>query len=121
MDPDTRRRLLILQHGQDTRDPPPPPPFPVGPPSHVSVPPPVQTRGNWFPLEEEMNPRSLNRPPKEFPSETETARFDKKRPLSPSYFHSGENPNPNPNSFNRIINPSQRFPVQVNDDFDVCY
>ncbi|XP_020084692.1 RNA polymerase II C-terminal domain phosphatase-like 1 isoform X3 [Ananas comosus] len=114
VDPDTRRRLLILQHGQDTRDPPPPPPFPVGPPSHVSVPPPVQTRGNWFPLEEEMNPRSLNRPPKEFPSETETARFDKKRPLSPSYFHSGENPNPNPNSFNRIINPSQRFPVQLN-------
>nr|CAD1844371.1 unnamed protein product [Ananas comosus var. bracteatus] len=92
VDPDTRRRLLILQHGQDTRDPPPPPPFPVGPPPHVSVPPPVQTRE----------------------IETETARFDKKRPLSPSYFHSGENPNPNPNSFNRIINPSQRFPVQLN-------
>ncbi|KAJ3680335.1 hypothetical protein LUZ60_016613 [Juncus effusus] len=34
LDPDTRRRLLILQHGQDTRDssPPfPPPPPPVGP------------------------------------------------------------------------------------------
>lgn len=28
LDPNTRRRLLILQHGQDIRDPPPPPPPP---------------------------------------------------------------------------------------------
>jgi RNA polymerase II C-terminal domain phosphatase-like 1/2 len=42
LDPDTRRRLLILQHGQDTRDPTPPVPVPV---------PTVQPHGNWFPTD----------------------------------------------------------------------
>ncbi|KAG0488519.1 hypothetical protein HPP92_007330 [Vanilla planifolia] len=51
LDPNTRRRLLILQHGQDTRDnpppplPPPPPPFPARP-LQVSVSP-AQSRGSW--------------------------------------------------------------------------
>ncbi|KAL3627703.1 hypothetical protein CASFOL_029066 [Castilleja foliolosa] len=53
LDPDTRRRLLILQHGQDMREPPPgEPQFPARPPVPVSVPR-AQPRG-WFPVEEEQ-------------------------------------------------------------------
>jgi RNA polymerase II C-terminal domain phosphatase-like 1/2 len=65
LDPDTRRRLLILQHGQDTRDSSlsNETQFPIRPPSlppAVPVPPPMPPRGNWFPMDEEM------RPPPEF-------------------------------------------------------
>ncbi|XP_044461081.1 RNA polymerase II C-terminal domain phosphatase-like 1 [Mangifera indica] len=87
LDPDTRRRLLILQHGQDTRDQPPSEPsFPVRPPMQVSAPR-VQSRGSWFPSEEEMSPRQLNRAgPKEFPLDSEPMQTDKPRPHHPSFF-----------------------------------
>ena len=44
LDPDTRRRLLILQHGQT-----PAPPLPAVP------------HGNWFLVEDGMNSNNLNR------------------------------------------------------------
>ncbi|XP_056859097.1 RNA polymerase II C-terminal domain phosphatase-like 1 isoform X2 [Raphanus sativus] len=56
----TRRRLLILQHGQDPRDAAP------GEPSSpkrlpVQAPPPhVQPRSSWLPAEEEMDPEIEN-------------------------------------------------------------
>ncbi|XP_072987720.1 RNA polymerase II C-terminal domain phosphatase-like 1 [Typha latifolia] len=106
LDPDTRRRLLILQHGQDTRDPTPP--FAVRPPLHVPVPP-VQPQGNWFPLEEDRNLRNLSRPPKGFPLEPETVRYDKKRPQHSSFYRGAENTV----SSYRGPNQNQRFPAQL--------
>nr|XP_029119740.1 RNA polymerase II C-terminal domain phosphatase-like 1 isoform X2 [Elaeis guineensis] len=106
LDPDTRRRLLILQHGQDIRDPTPQ--FPVRPPLHVAVSP-VQSRGSWFPLEEEMNPRQLSRAPKEFSLEPETVCFDKKRPNHQSYYRTGENSI----SSDRVLNENRRLAMQL--------
>ncbi|KAJ0018280.1 hypothetical protein Pint_10632 [Pistacia integerrima] len=95
LDPDTRRRLLILQHGQDTRDQPPSEPsFPVRPPMQVSAPR-VQSRGSWFPSEEEMSPRQLNRAgPKEFSLDSEPMQIDKHRPHHPPFFPKVESPVP---------------------------
>ncbi|XVF25833.1 hypothetical protein REPUB_Repub13aG0247800 [Reevesia pubescens] len=81
LDPDTRRRLLILQHGQDTRDHTPPEPSfpPVRPTMQVPVPR-AQSRGSWFSAEEEMSPRQLNRVvPKEFPLDSERMHIEKHR------------------------------------------
>ncbi|CAI9772851.1 unnamed protein product [Fraxinus pennsylvanica] len=91
LDPDTRRRLLILQHGQDTRDHASvEPQFPAGPPMQVSAPR-VPACG-WFPVEEEMSPRQLNRvtPPKEIPSIPESIPIDKHRPHHPPFIHKVE-------------------------------
>ncbi|KAF8115018.1 hypothetical protein N665_0030s0065 [Sinapis alba] len=80
LDPDTRRRLLILQHGQDSRDAAPSePPFLQRPP--VQTPPPrVQPRNGWFPVEEEMDPAPLRRTvSKEYP-------LDSERPRHQSFF-----------------------------------
>lgn len=79
LDPDTRRRLLILQHGQDMREQPPSePPFTARSP--VQVPPPrVQTHGNWFPPEEEISPGHPSRTvPKEYPLDMDV-HIDKHR------------------------------------------
>ncbi|KAG5561633.1 hypothetical protein RHGRI_004631 [Rhododendron griersonianum] len=82
LDPDTRRRLLILQHGQDTRDHPlGEPQFPGRPPLQVSVPR-VQARGNWFPMEEEMSPRLLT---KEFPMNSEAMHMEKHHSHHPPF------------------------------------
>ncbi|XP_030969184.1 RNA polymerase II C-terminal domain phosphatase-like 1 [Quercus lobata] len=87
LDPDTRRRLLILQHGQDTRDhAPAEPPFPVRPPLQVAVPR-AQSHSGWFPVEEEMSPRQVSRAvPKEFPLDAEPMHIEKHRPQHPSFF-----------------------------------
>ncbi|KAL7088882.1 hypothetical protein ACP275_13G155500 [Erythranthe tilingii] len=81
LDPDTRRRMLILQHGQDMRGPSPSEPqFPARTPMQVSVPR-VQPHG-WFPVEEEMSSRQPNQvalPPKEFPLNVESLPIDKNR------------------------------------------
>lgn len=91
LDPNTRRRLLILQHGQDTRDHiPKDSALPARVPMQVSMTPSIQSHGSWFPLEEEMSPRKLNRAPKEFPFEPEAVRFDKSRSHH-SFFHRMEN------------------------------
>ncbi|PNT69120.1 RNA polymerase II C-terminal domain phosphatase-like 1 isoform X2 [Brachypodium distachyon] len=101
LDPDTRRRLLILQHGQDTRDPTPP--LPAVPPVQVPVPP-VQPNENWYPVEDGMNPNNLNRGTTGFPVESV------KQPPQPSYFHGGDN---NPVSSDRFNYQNQRFPPQL--------
>nr|BAJ34643.1 unnamed protein product [Eutrema halophilum] len=92
LDPDTRRRLLILQHGQDTRDPAPSePPFPQRPP--VQAPPPhVQPRNGWFPVEEEMDQAPLRRTvSKEYPLDSEMIHMEKNRPRHPSFFSKIDN------------------------------
>lgn len=88
LDPDTRRRLLILQHGQDTRDRlSSEPAFPVRPPPIQQVAGPrAQSRGSWSPMEEEMSPRQINRTArKEFPVDVEPMR-EKHRSNHPSFF-----------------------------------
>lgn len=111
IDPNTRRRLLILQHGQDNVRssppplPPPPPPlpsFPFGPPS-IQVPVPSgQPRTNWLPLEEEMMPpRQPIKPHKEFALEAEAMNYDRKRSNRSSFgrdrfHHENQRPPPPP-------------------------
>ncbi|XP_030543494.1 RNA polymerase II C-terminal domain phosphatase-like 1 isoform X2 [Rhodamnia argentea] len=108
LDPDTRRRLLILQHGQDNRDQVPgDPPFPVRPPIQVSAPR-AQSHGTWFPVEEEMSPRRLTRSvPKEYPLDSEM-HIDKHRPHHPSLFPNVENSIPP----ERTVHESHRLPKE---------
>ncbi|GKV00905.1 hypothetical protein SLEP1_g13515 [Rubroshorea leprosula] len=110
LDPDTRRRLLILQHGQDTREhTSSEQPFPVRPPVPVSVPP-VQSRGSWFHVEEEMIPRQLKRAvSKESRLDSESMRSDKHRPHYPSFFHKAESSIPS----DRILHENQRLPKEA--------
>ncbi|KAL9234077.1 hypothetical protein vseg_008989 [Gypsophila vaccaria] len=104
LDPDTRRRLLILQHGHEApftaRPPlqaavaaPAPVPLPVaGPapaPVPVQAPVPVPGRGpgpgsrmNWFPVEDHMGPGPLSRPlPKSY--SIDSGHTEKRRPSPP--------------------------------------
>ncbi|KAG8037932.1 hypothetical protein GUJ93_ZPchr0024g29090 [Zizania palustris] len=104
LDPDTRRRLLILQHGQDTRDPTP---LPVIPPVQASGPP-VQPHGNWFHVEDGLNPNNLNRGSAGFSVESEPMHYEKKQPPQP-LFHGGENTI----SSDRFSYQNQRFPSQL--------
>ncbi|XP_066332182.1 RNA polymerase II C-terminal domain phosphatase-like 1 isoform X1 [Miscanthus floridulus] len=106
LDPDTRRRLLILQHGQDTRDPTPP--LPAIPPVQVPVPP-VQPHGNWFPTEDGLNPSNLNRGSAGFTVESDSMLYEKKQPPHPSFFHGGDSPM----SSDRFGYQNQRFPSQL--------
>ncbi|XP_057764576.1 RNA polymerase II C-terminal domain phosphatase-like 1 isoform X2 [Salvia miltiorrhiza] len=90
LDPDTRRRLLILQHGQDMREhPPSEPTFPARPTMQVSLPR-GQTRG-WFSVEEEMSPGQLDRvaPPKVILN-AESIPIDKNRSPHPPFLHKVE-------------------------------
>lgn len=106
LDPNTRRRLLILQHGQDTRDHVPNDSvLPARVPLQVSLNPPIQSHGGWFPVEEEMSPRKLNRAPKDFAFEPEAVRYDKNRPFFPRVdnFSRPERP----------IHDNQRLPKEV--------
>ncbi|KFK28749.1 hypothetical protein AALP_AA7G041800 [Arabis alpina] len=109
LDPDTRRRLLILQHGQDTRDPSPSEPsFPQRPP--VQAPPPhVQPRSSWFPAEEEMDPTQLRRPvPKEYPLDSEMMHMDKHRPRQQSFFSKIDNSTQS----DRMLHENRRLPKE---------
>ncbi|KAG7546671.1 FCP1 homology domain [Arabidopsis suecica] len=92
LDPDTRRRLLILQHGQDTRDPAPSEPsFPQRPPVQAPAPH-VQSRNGWFPVEEEMDPAQIRRAvSKEYPLDSEMIHIEKHRPRHPSFFSKIDN------------------------------
>lgn len=110
LDPDTRRRLLILQHGQDTRDhAPSEPQFPTRPSAQVSVPR-MQSRGGWFPSEEEMSPQRPSREgPKEFPLDSEPIHIEKHRTRHPSFFPRVESSIPS----ERILQDHQRLPKEV--------
>ncbi|KAG8385604.1 hypothetical protein BUALT_Bualt03G0062400 [Buddleja alternifolia] len=95
LDPDTRRRLLILQHGLDMRERRPSEShFPARSAVQVSAPR-VQPRG-WFPVEEEMSPGQLNRvaPPKKFPLDAESLHTDKHWAHHPPFLHKTEAPIP---------------------------
>lgn len=87
LDPDTRRRLLILQHGQDSRDQTSSDtPCPIRHANQASAPR-VQSRGRWLPVEEEIGSQQHNRVvPKEFPVDSEPMRIEKHRPHHPSFF-----------------------------------
>lgn len=111
LDPDTRRRLLILQHGQDNREhTPTEPPFPVRPPMQVSVPH-VQPREGWFPTGEEMSPpRQPSRVvAKEFRLDSEPMHIEKQRPPHPPFFAKIESSIPS----DRMIQENQRLPKEV--------
>ncbi|GMN50838.1 hypothetical protein TIFTF001_020000 [Ficus carica] len=111
LDPDTRRRLLILQHGQDNREhTPTEPPFPARPPMQVSVPH-VQPRGGWFPTEEEMSPpRQPSRVvAKEFCLDSEPMHIEKQRPPHPPFFAKIESSIPS----DRMIQENQRLPKEA--------
>ncbi|XWS15721.1 hypothetical protein CRYUN_Cryun34aG0026200 [Craigia yunnanensis] len=105
LDPDTRRRLLILQHGQDTRDHTPPEPAfpPVRPTMQVAVPR-AQSHGSWFTAEEEMSPQQLNRAvPNEFPLDAEQMHIEKHR--HPPFFPKVESSIPS----DRLLCENQRL------------
>jgi RNA polymerase II C-terminal domain phosphatase-like 1/2 len=109
LDPDTRRRLLILQHGHDSRDnAPSESPFPARPSTQVSAPR-VQSVGSWVPVEEEMSPRQLNRTPREFPLDSDPMNIEKHRTHHPSFFHKVESNIPS----DRMIHENQRQPKEV--------
>lgn len=90
LDPDTRRRLLILQHGQDTgKHNSVDPPFPVRP-LKITLPP-NQAPGGWLGPEEEMSPRQITRPSQGPSLQPDSLSFDKQRLPQPSYYHGPEN------------------------------
>ncbi|PPR95420.1 hypothetical protein GOBAR_AA25232 [Gossypium barbadense] len=109
LDPDTRRRLLILQHGQDTRDHTPP--EPAFPPARPAMQVPVsraQSRASWFSSDEEMSPRQLNRAvPKEFPLDPERMHMEKHR--GPPFFPKVESSSPS----DRLLRENQRLPKET--------
>lgn len=111
LDPDTRRRLLILQHGQDTREnAPPEPPFPVRPPVPVSAPRVQPHGGGWLPAEEMSPPRQPNLPAtKEFPFDSQQMQIDTHRTQHPSFFSKVESSIPP----DRIMQENQRLPKEV--------
>ncbi|KAH9321249.1 hypothetical protein KI387_015888, partial [Taxus chinensis] len=89
LDPDTRRRLLILQHGQDTgKHNSADPPLPVRP-LQITVPP-NQAPGGWLGAEEEMSPRELTRPSKGLPVQSDSLSLEK-QVQQPSFYHGVEN------------------------------
>uniref|UniRef100_A0A2P2LPT7 DRBM domain-containing protein n=1 Tax=Rhizophora mucronata TaxID=61149 RepID=A0A2P2LPT7_RHIMU len=108
LDPDTRRRLLILQHGIDTRDhAPSESSFPVKPSVQVSIPR-VQSRGSWVSVEEEMSPRQLNRTV-EFHPDSEPMRVEKHRPYHQPFLPKVESSIPP----HRMFHESQRMPKEA--------
>lgn len=73
IDPDTRRRLLILQHGMDAgrKDPPS---LPTS--LQVQIPQVVAPAGGWLGTEEEMSPRRPTRRSPELVLEPESPSFE---------------------------------------------
>lgn len=91
LDPDTRRRLLILQHGQDTEHPRNPQEnsmdssFSLKGQLHLSIPS-AAPAGGWLGAEEEMSPRQLSRSTSGIILEPESPSFGKQRSHGPSFF-----------------------------------
>ena len=92
LDPDTRRRLLILQHGQDTQ-------YqhtfqeaatvPVTSHLHVTIPTPTPA-GGWLGAEEEMSPGEVSRTSSGLILEPESPSFRKQSSHSPPFYGSFE-------------------------------
>ncbi|XP_042941676.1 RNA polymerase II C-terminal domain phosphatase-like 1 isoform X2 [Carya illinoinensis] len=110
LDPDTRRRLLILQHGQDTREhTSTEPPYPVRPPIQVPTPQ-LQSHGGWFTVEEEMSPLQLSRAgAKEFPLDPEPMHIEKHGPTHPPFFPKVECSI----ASERVLHENQRLPKEA--------
>ncbi|XP_042038794.1 RNA polymerase II C-terminal domain phosphatase-like 1 isoform X2 [Salvia splendens] len=86
LDPDTRRRLLILQHGQDMREQPPNEnQFPARPPGPAPLPR-AHPQG-WFPPEEEMTLRQLNQVPPPLELNAEALSIDNNWARKSSFLH----------------------------------
>ncbi|XP_027339450.1 RNA polymerase II C-terminal domain phosphatase-like 1 isoform X2 [Abrus precatorius] len=113
LDPDTRRRLLILQHGQDTREnTSSEPPFPIRHPIQGSVPCVPSHRG-WFSVEEEMGTQAqqLSRlVPKEFPADSEPLHIEKHWPHCPPLLSNVDN---SISSCRTLHESHQRLPKEV--------
>ncbi|CAH9141707.1 unnamed protein product [Cuscuta epithymum] len=113
LDPDTRRRLLILQHGMDNREHPPGESQPSARSSVPTSVPRVQPH-SWFPNEEDMvGPGQLKRglPPKDFSSSGDSVHMEKHRLHPPPYHHKMDGSVPS----DRLVE-SQRLPKEASDD-----
>ncbi|KAH7441695.1 hypothetical protein KP509_03G049400 [Ceratopteris richardii] len=92
LDPDTRRRLLILQHGQDTEHAHPSQEKSIEPSSflrpslHATLP--TAPAGGWLGVEEEISPMIVSKPSSGLLLETESSSFSKQHTLSPSFYGS---------------------------------
>ncbi|XP_010256579.1 PREDICTED: RNA polymerase II C-terminal domain phosphatase-like 2 isoform X5 [Nelumbo nucifera] len=88
LDPDLRRRLLILQHGQDVRDQcSGDPPILPRPPAQAS-PPLIQTRGGWL-VEEDINMGQIKNQPLGFTHESD-ALLPNKRDQQSLHYHNAD-------------------------------
>jgi RNA polymerase II C-terminal domain phosphatase-like 1/2 len=96
LDPDTRRRLLILQHGQDTR-------------SYATSASPSSNSATSWELVSHGQPCNMNRGSAGSTVESDFMLYEKKQPPHPSLFHSGESPL----SSDRFSYQNQRFPTQA--------
>jgi RNA polymerase II C-terminal domain phosphatase-like 1/2 len=92
LDPDTRRRLLILQHGQDTQYPhsfQEAVTVPVTSHLRVTIPAPAPA-GGWLGAEEEMSPGDVSRTSSGLILEPESPSFRKQLSHSPHFYGSSE-------------------------------
>ncbi|KAH7433554.1 hypothetical protein KP509_07G074800 [Ceratopteris richardii] len=89
LDPDTRRRLLILQHGQDTQhmeasqEKGAELPFSLQPSLHITISAPAPA-GGWLGAEEEISPLLVSKTTSGLVLEPESPSFGKQRSHSPS-------------------------------------
>lgn len=112
LDPDTRRRLLILQHGQDVREhPPSDPQIPARPPMQVPAPR-VHPHG-WFPVDEQMSTGNLNRVAPSIDFNTQSLPIDKNRTPLPPFLHKMETAIPPGKVPPGRVLESQRFQKKV--------
>ncbi|KAF8402673.1 hypothetical protein HHK36_010762 [Tetracentron sinense] len=87
LDPDLRRRLLILQHGQDVRDHSSgDPSFPSRLPAQISAPS-IQASGGWL-VEEDIKKGQYNSQAPGLTQESDALQLDKQRAQSNPLFHS---------------------------------
>ncbi|ONK64018.1 uncharacterized protein A4U43_C07F21260 [Asparagus officinalis] len=101
LDPDTRRRLLILQHGQDVRGPSP---LELRPQPEVPVTS-IKSPESWLPKEEEMKPRQKSKASNDYPLQPETIHFNKRLSDEDSYT-------------NRIYHRNKRLTTEVRNGSD---
>lgn len=80
IDPDTRRRLLILQHGMDNASGRKEPAV-QHPPLQLQIPMGMSPAGGWLGLEEEMSPRRPTRGSPELLLEPESPSFESRQTL----------------------------------------
>ncbi|XP_077238722.1 carboxyl-terminal domain (ctd) phosphatase-like 2 isoform X2 [Tasmannia lanceolata] len=85
-DHDIRRRLLIMNHGQNNNSTDP---YITKPPPQISAIP-AQSRGGWLVSEEDVNAGQLNKKSAGLIQESEALQPDKQRPFNDPLYHSPE-------------------------------